>query len=452
MIAPKNYLPKLVTGLAVGLACGTTAFAQSSDTLIDKLVEKGILTVKEANQLREESDKDFTKAYSMKSGMPDWVNSLKLNGDFRGRFEQFNTDMGTPTDPRTRDRYRYRLRFGATALLSDNFEVGMRLSSGEGQASANTPFGGDPLSPNTTLNNNASRKFVFIDLAYAKWTPTDWAQVQIGKMQNQFWTSPMVFDGDYNPEGAQERLTWNINDKNAINFTSGQWVIGENATAPDTFVFVNQVDWTAKWNSKFSTRAGVMMYNFAKQSAATNNAGDLFWDSKQNGTPLTGPTSQEFNPIIARADATYNLASFPLYKGEFPITLSAEYANNLGADGNYASGPRQGQHIAGYDGKANEAYNLGVTFGSAKAKGNWQISYNYRVIETAALWRDFCDSDFGFAQTGGTDVRGHVISASYKVLNPLTLGATVFLTEQINNSPRALNEQTRIQVDALWSF
>src|SRR5688500_10465735 len=51
--------------------------AQSVDSLLDKLVDKGVLTVKEANDLREESDKDFTKAYAAKSGMSEWVSALK---------------------------------------------------------------------------------------------------------------------------------------------------------------------------------------------------------------------------------------------------------------------------------------------------------------------------------------------------------------------------------------
>ena len=62
--------------------------------LLDKLVDKGILSVKEANELREEADKDFAKAYSVKSGMPDWVTALKLNGTTDcvdlGRWPGFN--------------------------------------------------------------------------------------------------------------------------------------------------------------------------------------------------------------------------------------------------------------------------------------------------------------------------------------------------------------------------
>ena len=53
--------------------------AQSVDALLDKLVDKGVLSVTEAKELRAETDKNFTKAYSAKSGMPEWVTSLKFN-------------------------------------------------------------------------------------------------------------------------------------------------------------------------------------------------------------------------------------------------------------------------------------------------------------------------------------------------------------------------------------
>src|SRR6266478_2490673 len=79
------------------------ACAQSSDALIDKLVEKGILTVKEANDLREETEKNFTQAYSVKSGMPECVSALKFNGDFRGRYEGHYSD-----NPAFVDRHRLR--------------------------------------------------------------------------------------------------------------------------------------------------------------------------------------------------------------------------------------------------------------------------------------------------------------------------------------------------------
>ncbi|MGI8965685.1 MAG: putative porin [Limisphaerales bacterium] len=166
-------MPAIVTGTLASFAMGASAFAQSSDALIDKLVDKGILSVKEANELREEADKDFTKSYSIKSGMPDWVTALKFNGDFRGRYDGIYSNNGSD-----RNRLRYRLRFGATASLTDNFEVGLRLGSGQ-IGSAAPSLGGSPFSANTDLGNDGSRKFLFVDLAYAKWTPNNAVEIQL---------------------------------------------------------------------------------------------------------------------------------------------------------------------------------------------------------------------------------------------------------------------------------
>ena len=104
---------------------------QSADALLDKLVEKGVLSAKEAKDLKHEADGNFTKAYQAKSGLPEWVSSLKINGDLRLRYDGTYSDGDVAAD---RGRFRYRLRPGFTAVLKDHFEVGFRLTSGEPSA------------------------------------------------------------------------------------------------------------------------------------------------------------------------------------------------------------------------------------------------------------------------------------------------------------------------------
>src|SRR5437773_9309737 len=107
---PKMQRKRCVLALVTLLASINYAPAQSADAIIDKLVEKGILTVKEANELKEEADKGFTSAYSVKSGMPDWVSTLKFSGDVRGRFEGFYSDARFVSGGRTNqflDRNRF---------------------------------------------------------------------------------------------------------------------------------------------------------------------------------------------------------------------------------------------------------------------------------------------------------------------------------------------------------
>jgi len=63
------------------------AAAQSSDALLNKLVEKGILTAKEASDLKKEGKKNSPKDFAAKLGAPEWVERIKFGGDFRGRYD-----------------------------------------------------------------------------------------------------------------------------------------------------------------------------------------------------------------------------------------------------------------------------------------------------------------------------------------------------------------------------
>lgn len=420
--------------------CGT-ASAQSSDALLNKLVEKGILSTKEANDLREEANKNSNSS-SIENGMPEWVNRLKFYGDFRGRYDGIFQDSESSIPDR--NRLRYRLRFGSTLEMTDHFEVGLRLGSGEVNnkldASGNGilgSFGGSSFSANTTLNGDASRKFLFVDLAYAKWKPSDWVQIEIGKMTSPFWTSDMVLDPDYNPEGAQEKFAWKLNDRHTLGFSSGQYVIQENFNSSgagnqnDVYLFFNQADWRAKWTPKISSRVALGLMNFKNQKDISP---DLETFINQNGTKASGPGSVNFNPVIARTDVTCMVEKFPGFNGEFPISFGAEYVNNPGASSD------------------NQARNLGVTFGSANKKGNWQLTYNYKYIEASSLWHGLNDDDFGFGAKGGTDVRGHQIVASYRIYQPLTINLRYMLTEQIDEPPGIEARQNRIFFDLLWAF
>ena len=122
--------------------------------------------------------------------------------------------------------------------IKDNFEVGFRLTSSEpdsslndGGASEDTQFGGDPISGNTTFTDNASKKFVYIDLAYGKWTPVNtdfWsAAFTIGKMQNPFSLSDLVFDSDYTPEGLAQQFSFALAEAHQLELNLGQFALEE---------------------------------------------------------------------------------------------------------------------------------------------------------------------------------------------------------------------------------
>jgi hypothetical protein len=451
----------MLTGAGALLASTSTASAQSADALIDKLVEKGVLNVKEANELREDADKNFTQAYSVKSGMPEWVNSLKLNGDFRGRFEGFYADNPAFVD---RNRWRYRLRFGVTASLLDGFEVGFRLGSGDIDS---YPLGGtDPISNNQTLQNNASKKGIFLDLAYGKYTP--WnnqngsAAFTFGKMENPFVFSDMVFDADYTPEGFGAQAAFNLSDQHVLKLNGGAFVLDEiGGSTKDPYLFGLQLREDAAWTKKLTSSVGIAILDITSEETLANpNVPNI---NVGNTRSANGAPTYNLNPIVADASLTYSLDSAPLYTGAFPIRVGGDFMYNGGAP----------------DSADNHAWSAGVTFGKAGKRKTWELAYTYKWLGANAWWEELTDSDFGaYWKSGppnsvganataaavapgyyaGTDVRGHIVKFSYSPYDFLTLSAKWFYTDLVSDSftsvPNRQGSTTmnRIQVDATLKF
>jgi len=441
----KLHLGTALIATAAGVALVSSAHAQSADALIDKLVDKGILTVQEAKDLREEADKDFTRAYSAKSGMPEWVSALKFNGDMRGRFEGFYGENPAFVD---RNRFRYRLRFGVTANLFEDMEMGLRLTSSEAQGT----FGGDPISGNTSFSDNGSKKFVYFDLAYGKWSPihnANWAaSITIGKMENPFvFPSTMMFDRDYTPEGASAQLTYTFNDRHKLGFIGGGFVLDElSGSSSDPYMLGGQLRWDATWNLHWASTLGVGGFAIANDEMLVN--GNVPNVSRGNTRNAVGAPAFGFNPIYVDGGVTWTLDSFPHYPGPFPINVSGDYVNNPLAS------------------RLNEGWSAGITFGKAGKKGTWELAYRYENLEGDAWFEEFPESDFGaFYQSGpansgfgagygsGTNVRGHWIKLSYSPYDSFTFSVACFITDLIKAVPGSSESgMTRLQVDAVWKF
>jgi hypothetical protein len=446
-----------------------SAHAQSADALLDKLVDKGVLTVKEAQELREQSDDGFHKAFQAKTGMPDWVNQMKISGDVRGRWDFIKAENDAPGvgEPnKDRSRFRYRLRVGATATLFDSLEAGFRLTSSEPNSDGT---GGDPISGNTTLQNNGSKKFIYIDTAYGKWTPIShgpWLlSTTVGKMENPFVVSDMVFDGDYTPEGLALQAGYTFNDQHALKLNAGYFILDEinqGAQASDDPTMLGaQLRFDSKWTPKLSSSLGLAFMTLTDfqnlGSAAVPNVqgGNSRYTSNVTNSGVVIHAANElknsYHPVIADASVTYTFDKFPLYKGAFPIKIGGEYMHNSGAKEN------------------NDGYWGGIFFGKSGKKGAWELSYRYKVLEEDAWYEEFVDSDFGayrqvaFPADGGargyragTGVQGHITKFVYSVSDGFTVGATWFYTESTNPGQLAGKEtesgQHRLLVDAIWKF
>ncbi len=456
---------QIAVGMLVSVAGLAVAHGQSNDALLNKLVAKGILTAGEADELKKESEAGSDKAYRSRTGLPDWVTQLKFHGDLRGRWDFIKTDndaRGADEPNKDRSRLRYRLRVGATVQMKDSLELGFRLTSAEPNG-----FGGDPISGNASFQDNGSKKFVYIDLAYGKWTPINtgpWLlSGTIGKMENPFVVSDMVFDPDYSPEGVGIQGGYTINKEHALKFGAGVFILDEinqgSQASDDPYLIGAQVRYDAKWTSKVTSSVGLAWMGLSDEENLGNgavpniNVGNTRYATSTNGH-LAGDLVEDFAPVIADASVTYTLESLPLYHGHFPIRLGGEYMVNPMAD------------------SMNEGYWVGLFLGKSGKKGTWELSYRYKRLESDAWYEEFVDSDTGvyrqlaLAGSGqgpgyraGTGVQGHVVRAAYSPADAFTISVTYYLYEMIDTPTVVANgDRTqesaahRVQLDAIWKF
>ena len=107
-------------------------------------------------------------------------------------------------------RARIAMRLGLRGEVLDDFYYGLRLDTAS-----------NPRSPWVTLGTSASSvpyqgpfgKSTFtvnLGQLYLGWHKYDWLDITVGKMTNPLYTTPMVWDGDLNPEGIAEHLKYTI--------------------------------------------------------------------------------------------------------------------------------------------------------------------------------------------------------------------------------------------------
>src|SRR3989338_1645913 len=84
---------------ALGVAAMATGTLASSDALIDTLEKKGLLTPREATELKEQTFNDTREMFpGTKIVIGSWLDELKISGDVRVRYEEFFNQKVVRTD------------------------------------------------------------------------------------------------------------------------------------------------------------------------------------------------------------------------------------------------------------------------------------------------------------------------------------------------------------------
>jgi len=435
-------------GAAALLSLPSHSVAQSADAIINKLVQKGVLTQDEAKDLKTESDQEFSKSFFSHAGMPAWTKSVAFTGDMRLRLDDmmFEDSLKKPD----RLRYRYRLRYGGIWTAQDWVTVGFRLGSGDFRSALSD---GNPDSNNQTATHAFSKKPLYIDAAYVTLKPPgwDWISVTAGKMNNQMFqpafTSPMVYDPDLTPEGAIEQFNFKFGDHKQYSLFANvsELVLDElSGNSRDVYAYDAQAGFSAGLLGdpkdpalKLSLAGGYFGTQNLTQMPVADNSGNV-------GNSVTGSNYRgEFQVAYGRGEAAWRISNDAFLGTPAIVTFSGEYDKNLN-DAYDVPGDNQ-----------TTAWTAQVMFGKAAKKGQWQIAYQYKRVGADSVFDSMTDDDFG----GGTDRKGHVVKAFYNIRDWWSLDAAVFVTEKITGRTGAHTQpglegqtQTHLYFDTMFKF
>jgi polyhydroxyalkanoate synthesis regulator phasin len=410
------------------------AHASDVDVLIDKLVEKGVLTRTDAEAILKET-KEAEKVQPAEKTttaeeLPAWLKKISIGGDLRLRYEYRYLQAGTKPGPYNLGRFRYRLHVDGQVL--DNLKIVFGLASSSGDPrSQNVTYGNG-----TTKNGSFAGEPVVIDQAYVQYNPVKALTLVGGKFPNPIWTpSQIIWDTDIKPEGAAATLTVPAADGLAFFLNTDFFVLQPNSNpSPNTtpFLFAVQPGIKLDFAPGVHVKLAGTYYNF------TDLKGSKPGYTSNTNTPIGGGFSvsttglkYDYNMLSAGAEIGFdNIVSFLPYTAVY-----GEYVNN--------PDPSTGDN----------SYLVGIKFGDKKVKefGQWIVSYDYRREGRDAVPDILPESDFF---NGYTDVYGNKTTFTFG------LGKNVYTAvnwyDGHSANPAVTNGGTKkwevVQVDLGMSF
>lgn len=428
-------MSRKILALLMAVVCfwptGGFAAVTQVDSLIEKLMEKGILDKAEARELRKEIAED-AKAITedtAKSQVPDWVLNTKLKGDARVRYQYER--RANDTDARTRGRIR--LRLGLENKVNDQWKMGAGLATAEVASTTD-----DARSTNMTMTDSFRRGDIRLDYAFGEYQPAPWGKAIFGKFvkTDYLWnTSDFIWDTDINPAGASVHLDHKFNDNLSVFSNTGAWVIDENNKADrvDPFLFYGQGGTKATLGKFDATMAGIF-YGFNGLKGTT-------MDGTASSNTLTGAVLKyDYDSVGASGELGLKDPTF----GLLPVARFAVFGDWIR---NIDSGNDDG---TGGSSLVDEGtgWAAGVKFGDEKVNGanQWQWKYQYVNLGKDAFPDAFPDSD----RIGGiTDVKGHEMILEYGLSKNVVLGFDYYQDQTIK---AAHNQQRIIQADLNIKF
>ena len=375
------------------------------------------------------------------SALEGLVGRFRLGGDVRIRGESQFQDQPGFFD---RNRGRVRVRFGFDGKLNEDFTGGVYLATGSL---------GDPTTTNETFTNFFDRKTIGLDKGWITYNPLahKWLSLTGGKFAYQWQRTQVTGDPDINPEGFNEKLSFDTHMPFVKNVTlqGMELLFNEVTSGPDSYAVGGQLSsklelgrWTAtpsfmvlNWHlpdailqaSAFAVQAtttgstslttpvpAIPVPGEGPGCAAGRNGGKLpafppcafAANGMTNSTYLDASGKPHFNSPFLYADFVLN-NQIKTGLSRLPLNLLLEYENNLNAKEHPIDFTGA---LATNLGKQSHVYLADISLGQVKNKGDLQFGYAWLRQEQDSVIASFAESD----QRAPTNILQHRLYALWK--------------------------------------
>jgi hypothetical protein len=432
-------------------AQATAARAQQSATDAQRLADQASSSAAEAKTALAIVDKQSKDEDKKVSALQDLVGRFRLSGDIRLRGEDIFQDCPACV---TRNRARLRVRFGVDGRLNENFMGGFALATGSL---------GDLTSANESLTNFFERKTIGLDRGYITFNPVAarWLSLTGGKFAYTWARTSLTLDPDINPEGFNQKFSWDLKTPVLKNFTvqGMQLLYNEVAKGDDSFALGGNMS-AAFELGPLTTTPSFTLIDWGFPDAILN-ASAFATQATTSGTPpiqvpgegpgcATGSGLPSVPPCAIASNGMTN-ATFVDAKGQrhflsgfeyadfilnsqlktglsrFPLNLVLEYENNLKA----ASHPldSKGKVITSI-GSQNQAYLGEISIGQIKNKNDLQFGYGFWRSGQDSILATFSESE----QRAATNIIEHHIFASWRVRSNVVAAYNAWIGRTLNSN------------------
>jgi len=437
-----------------------------------------------------------TERWGEPGALPEWLDRFTFEGDVRLRYDSFklgqsntpagfhnvssdgnltrgadlvgsNGNLSGVPSVNTQDdfnRTRLRLRFGATARVSDSVSAGFRIATGSSSG---------PTSTNQTMGQGFNKYSLVLDQGYITLKPTSWLSLTGGRIANPFFSTDLVWAEDLNFEGVAAQVSHALTPNVSAFATAGWFPLRTDnplqTTSRDLTALQAGLNWHLGSTTDLKVAAAIYSYKgiegkleddsrYGPPSASDYGTRYEYPNGlRQRGNTLfiTNALAEGMTPSgttywgLASGFREFNLtASLDIARFDpVHVLFTGDYVRNMAFDRSKIAQVTGSQIIDGKD--SGFLGKITVGHPTMTRRGDWNVSLAYRYLGSDAVLDAFTNSDFGM---GGTNNKGYILGANWGIDKNTWVSARWMASQLIDSmAPQitATETSTKFAVDLL---